>query len=421
MKKYIVSALLVSCMLMMYGCGEKASDVSSGQVSVTENDESSTDTEETSEAKNNYVHGEEGYYNIADELPEFQMRSQEGGTCWLYSGVAGMETAYAKKNGKYLSIEPLELLELVYGDENEEGFVVKDGADKKELGGWQWMITERLASGFDGLAIDSSVVIDQEDRDAIKENIRRRGGISVGTLDRDHKKGWNGGYYTMNDTHSDDFDHDICIIGWDDHFPKEYFNEPASEDGAWITYNSSFGSVGFYYVSYCTALQYAVSQSVTDKYSEVLSYDAGNEQGVYIETGESTTTANVFHKSGTLAAIGTYNDFDRQDIKIEVYDPAFTELLYSQEAVLDYKGYHTIELDTPLEVSDYAVSVTYSKGAPVEGEDIDYGSSVYKTVSEKGKSFVRLESWKDLTDDDIKTSLDIDFEPNNCCIKALYA
>ena len=29
--------------------------------------------------------------------------------------------------------------------------------------------------------------------------------------------------------------------------------------------------------------------------------------------------------------------------------------------------------------------------------------------------------WKDLTDADIKKSLDIDFEPGNCCIKALFA
>ena len=30
-----------------------------------------------------YIHGEEGYYNIADELPDFKMRSQDAGDCWI--------------------------------------------------------------------------------------------------------------------------------------------------------------------------------------------------------------------------------------------------------------------------------------------------------------------------------------------------
>ena len=34
----------------------------------------------------------------------------------------------------------------------------------------------------------------------------------------------------------------------------------------------------------------------------------------YLNTGESTTTANIFDEPGTLAAIGTYNDFEEQDI-----------------------------------------------------------------------------------------------------------
>ena len=76
--------------------------------------------------------------------------------------------------------------------------------------------------------------------------------------------------------------------------------------------------------------------------------------------------------------------------------------------------------------------ISYTKGAPVEGESIDFGKLdqkiasligelEYKTVSEKGQSFVYIDnSWKDMTDSDIKGVLKIDFEPNNCCIKATY-
>ena len=112
--------------------------------------------------------------------------------------------------------------------------------------------------------------------------------------------------------------------------------------------------------------------------------------------------------------------FDEQSITIEVYDSSFTNLLYSQEAVLDYLGYHTVVLDTPVEVSDCAVAITYSKAAPVEGENKNYGQLDYITSAKSGVSFVKFDNWRDLTDDGIADELGIDFAPGNCCIKALY-
>jgi hypothetical protein len=311
------------------------------------------------------------------------------------------------------------------------------------------MVTETLSNGFGDLTLDSSVILDTDDREAIKEILHTHGSVSIGVNDTDEDyKGWRGGYYTFNYSEKN-FDHAITIVGYDDHFPKEYFNIPAAEDGAWITYNSQYTS-GYQYLSYCAPIDYAIAHSVTDEYSEVIGYDAGNEDDRFIRTGDPTTTANVFHKAGKLAAVGTYNDFDEQDIKIEIYDSSFTDLLYSQDAVLGYHGYHTVVLDTPVDVTDFAVAITYSKGAPVEGETIETFIGSYRTSIEKGQSFVLVDGkWKDMTDSDIKTVLetdigqpiqlsengelkdyltdseikamsDPDFEPGNCCIKALY-
>ena len=419
-------------MVSIYSCSDKTEESSGAEAATaasTEASEASTEAETTESTEattvdpgpESYTHGVDGYYNIADEISGFEMKTQEGGTCWLYAGVAGMGTAYAKKYGSYPSIEPLELLDINNVKESKEGFFPKEGFDPKDIGGWQWVLTETLTNGFGDYVIDSSVIVDATDREAIKRNLHERGGVAVAVNDTSTRyKGWHGGYYTLNYTR-EEFDHDVAIIGYDDHFPKQYFNIPASEDGAWICYNSSFGSAGFFYVSYCAPLEDAVSHTVTDKYSEVLAYDAGNEQDRYLKTGTATSTANVFHKAGTLAAVGTYNDFDEQDITIEIYDADFNDLLYSQDAVLDYHGYHTVVLDTPVDVTDYAVSITYSKGAPVEGENIDYGQSDYITVSESGQSFVKIDSvWKNMTDSDIMSVTGVDFKPNNCCIKALY-
>ncbi|WP_019680475.1 lectin like domain-containing protein [Ruminococcus flavefaciens] len=420
MKKLLILSLLIAGMLSEFSCSDNNTSIEELPAPA----EVTTTAETTAKEKKvyDYVHGQDGYYNIADEMTEFEMKSQKYGTCWLYAAAASMETAYFKENGSYISIDPLLLLDITYLDEKDEGFFVKEGIDGKELGGSQPIVTFSLSDGFDDLVLDSSVILDADDREAIKENIRKRGAVAIGILDSDNsKKGWFGTYRTINYTKKDNFDHDVTIIGYDDHFPKEYFKETASEDGAWITYNSSLGSVCYYYISYSAPLEYAISHSVTDKYGEVLSYDAGTEQDRYVRTGDITKTANVFHKEGKLAAVGTYNDFDEQDIKIEIYDAGIQNLLYSQDAKLDYHGYHTIELDTALDVTDYAIVINYTKGAPVEGEDVDYGELEYKTVSEKGQSFVYAGNvWNDVVNSDIKAVLKIDFEPNNCCIKAIY-
>ena len=418
MKKRMIALILTAGMLSMYGCSDNNTSFEAPDVEVT------TAAETTTKEKKvyDYVHSNDGYYNIADEISGFEMKTQEGGTCWLYAGVAGMGTAYAKKYGSYPSIEPLDLIDINYINEKKEGFFLKEGSDPKETGGWQWILTETMSNGFGDYVIDSSVIIDVTDREAIKEAVKNRGGVAVAVNDTDTKyKGWYGKYYTLNYSR-EEFDHDVTIIGYDDHFPREYFKEPASKDGAWITYNSSLGSAGFFYVSYCAPLQDGISHSVTDKYGEVLSYDAGNEEDKYIKTGDSTKVANVFHKAGKLTAVGTYNDFDKQKITIQIYSADLKDILYTQDTVLDYHGYHTIDLDTPQDVTDFAVAISYEKGAPVEGEDIDYGPADYKTVSESGQSFVYIDNnWKDMTDSDIKKALDIDFEPNSCCIKALFA
>ena len=49
----------------------------------------------------------------------------------------------------------------------------------------------------------------------------------------------------------------------------------------------------------------------------------------FVTTGYSTKVANVFHKKGKLAAVGTYNISDKQDIKIEIMSADFKNVLYN--------------------------------------------------------------------------------------------
>ena len=183
MKKLLIFSVLLTGMLSAFSC----SDNNTSYEALPAPTEATTTAEAATKEKKvyDYVHGTDGYYNIADEMTEFEMKSQQYGTCWLHAAAASMETAYFKKNGSYISIDPLKLLDSTYLDEKDEGFFVKDGIDAKGFGGSQPIVTFRLSVGFGDLVLDSSVILDKNDREAIKENIRKRGGVAIGILDND--------------------------------------------------------------------------------------------------------------------------------------------------------------------------------------------------------------------------------------------
>ena len=452
----ILSALFM--VLTMTACAGSSSQTDSSSVSSSQAEsssaaDSSTSADSSSQAapKYDYVHGTDGYYNLTDELKNFKRPVQQTGTCWLYAARASMQTSCEKATGKELKMEIYDMLEDIYGEGKQEGFFVNSAINKSDLGGYQQFVTDRLSRECkDGITLDSSMIIDPTDREAIKNAVRTRGGVTVGIDSQNCEVGMFGTYPTLIYKQAKIYDHAVTVIGWDDHFPREYFKTPAEQDGAWIVYNSNLGEM-CQYISYCAPLEYAISHTVSDKYSQVQSYDAGNVMSGYIKTGDSTKAANIFHKKGKLAAVGTFNNFDKQDIKIEIMSADFKNTLYTQDASLGYQGYQTVELTKPVDVENYAVVITYSKGAPVEGETIGFAVASYKTSIEKGQSFVFADGkWKDMTDSDINkviktdkvrsfidgdsgawkkflTSSDIeaiknpDFAPGNACIKALYA
>lgn len=427
MKKISLIPVLLASMISATSCSysaEKPEIPENHSVSPTEIASEATEAPTEKNTLAPYTHGEDGYFNLIDEGIEFDMETQSGGTCWLYAAAASMESAYSKKYEQPIDIVPLEMLDIIYSDDKTEGFFVKDGIDKLELGGWTWIITETLSNGFNGCYIDEALIAADNTQESIKAHIRSYGAVCVGVPDTmDSKKRTIQNYRTLNHVtdKDEDYDHQVTVIGWDDNFPKEFFNDEASQNGAWIAYNSLLGGTGYYYISYDTTLRDPIVLSVSDKYSDIASYDYGNEGDAAIKTGVETVTANKFSKSGKLAAVGTYSVVENQNITIEIYDSSLNQVLCSQDAVLGSKGYHTVELETPLDVSDFAIAIHYSEAAPVEGETWENDCMTYKMTSESEQSFILIDNkWCDLADNSTISALNLDFTPNNCCIKALY-
>ena len=215
--------------------------------------------------------------------------------------------------------------------------------------------------------------------------------------------------------------HVVSIVGWDDNYPAENFNEghrPA-ENGAWIVKNS-WGNYedksdegweankdklpvdreGYFYLSYydqsvCDFTSYQVD---TDK-DGLFAYD-NNYQYDYLglkspdsrkpsEAGCSGMTANVFTAASDelLQAVSVMSAEPDCTAGIKIYkvaagttDPTSGVLVAEQESVsVPYAGYHTIALEEPVSLKageSFAVVETIKNSAGNGYAPIERGSGI---------------------------------------------
>lgn len=371
--------------------------------------------------KNNetYVHGEEGYYLLAENggKTEFKVEHKEhGGTYWACAAATSMESNALVKNNKKITVEPSDIVKAVY-DENKSEGICPEKINIWDYGGKGWSVAETLSNGFGRYYLKSVIDCKGLPRDTVKELIKKYGAMTMG-INSIHNGRWlYDGYLTQYDSDNED-DHMVAVVGWDDHFPKEYFKETPSGDGAWITQDSSLDG-DYVYISYDTRIDNAYIFELADDHADILTYEGGCRGS--ISAGEEVTLANVFHKKGTLKAVGTYICDGCHDINISVYDEESGELLLTQKASFDQSGYYTVELNEKRAVDAFRISVSYFGAAPVEGEEWFDGHLRYKASSEKNRSFVMIsDKWYDLSAPETKKRLGLDFTPNNACIKAVF-
>ena len=369
-----------------------------------------------------YVHGEDGYFLLADNGAPSELKMQKGArTGWVYAASTSLETSSLLNDGKEIKVDPFDILNRILGEEKEEGFFA-EANNNLVVSGHGRYIAAILSDGFDGRVLTAAYNCKDLDIETIKEAIKKHGAMTMGIKETHNGRGFNDGYFTQYDKNNIG-DHIVAIVGWDDHFPKEifaktHFVETPSQDGGWIVQDSLIGS-DYVYISYDTELVDNYIFESSDEYGEVLSYDAGNEKT--IKTGKTTTLANVFHKKGTLKAVGTFLNKDSESVTIRIKDEKTGDILHEQTASFDIKGYYAIPLDKEIEVEDYRVEVTYDGEAPVEGDKWSDGYVKYRPKSKRGQSYVLIrEKWYDLAEKSTQKMLYIDCKPNNACIKALY-
>ncbi|QOS67051.1 hypothetical protein GS424_010895 [Eggerthella guodeyinii] len=205
--------------------------------------------------------------------------------------------------------------------------------------------------------------------------------------------------------------HVITVVGWDDSYSKSNFAEghqPAG-DGAWIVKNSwgtgSWGipdgngkGTGYFHLSYYdeSAGEFMSFQGdgAADGFDYETSYqhDFLGMSAMLVEeehTRAGRSTANVFvaQEEGEVGAVSSVAMRPGMSVSAQVYllgedasDPADGELVASAFETFAFSGYHTMELDVPVEVS---VGQRFSVVETITSLAED-GSMLYQSYFENG-------------------------------------
>lgn len=220
---------------------------------------------------------------------------------------------------------------------------------------------------------------DREAEQNIKRTIMEHGAVTLSYYaDQSKPSGSKDGTY-FNYTNNCQFvdvlnvstmpNHEVCIVGWDDSYPKTNFNPSTQPEGngAWIVKNSWGPDAydnGYFYLSY-------YDRTIRDMGSlrgeTEFSYDH-NYQYDYLQLGSCQTASagarlgvsNVFTAKGQeeLRAVSVVTDMADSAVTLEVYrlkegaeGPYDGTLAAAQRETIPYGGYHTLPLEAPVSLS----------------------------------------------------------------------
>lgn len=349
------------------------------------------------------------------------------GTCWAFASLGALESSLMPKEKVMLSPDHMSLN--------------KDFALEGDMGGeytmaiaylasWKGPVLEEDDPYGDGVTndeadvvyhLEEAMVLQSKDYNAIKRAVLKYGGVQTSIFTY-LTSSYSSSYYYNADKAAYYFDgegksnHDVVIVGWDDNFPKGYFNTEPPGDGAFICKNSwgeNFGEDGYFYVSYYDSnigIYNVVYSRVADvdNYDNIYQSDLLGWNGQLGYESESAYFANVYETKGkeALKAVSFYATGKNTEYKVYlVKDYKNKEDLNRRELVktgfLEEAGYYTIDFDTAYELeadSKFAVVVYVSTEDAKLPIAIEYQASNRRGnfILEDGEGYISMhgKEWK---------------------------
>ena len=365
-----------------------------------------------------------------DELPaHFDLREKgwvsevknQGfmGACWAFGNLAALESAFMKyANVTYsFSVNNMQNSMLQY---SKYGRITAVEGGRPFSGiayliDWLGIYPDEY-DGYDELGKISSLYLTPDDihiqnvvviparkttgdNDLIKMALMKYGAVATSHhADFDKSKYFNGvaQYYTGDKP----ADHTVCIVGWDDNYPKDNFKTHAPGDGAWIVKNSwgtDWGDGGFFYVSYYDT-SFAADDNIAfiltnDTYNRIYQNDVGG-LGEWSDDAKYYANAFTAEADELIAAVGTF--FEKEGQKYEFTISVNDVDVYSQKGVSEFGGYATIKLNKFIQIKEgETFKVTFKNKM--------YYARLLRIHVQKNHSFASTDgkNWKDLASESI--------------------
>lgn len=237
--------------------------------------------------------------------------------------------------------------------------------------------------------------------------------------------------YTYDDMKAD---HTVCIVGWDDNYPKENFNAGPQppEDGAWIVKNSwgsetdwydngtgatinkndwgvkddSGENTGYFYLSYYDkSIVCAETMTFDNSFASgngtyyVWAYDympakLSHNGATRVTNNNVMKTANVFRNDGdeplALSAVSTKTSHANASVEYSIYrvdenTTNFEEgtLLGKESATYEYEGFHRKNLDKRIKINPGETFVIVAEETIEEEGNKIYEININVSISKK--------------------------------------
>lgn len=386
------------------------------------------------------------------------------GTCWAHAAMASAEADLWKKGlaDSTIDLSEWQLAYFFYhtvedplgGTAGDSVTVVTDSSaeDYLDRGGNQQLATYRLATwqgvtqeadapystvyndrtktlddalayGKDAYHLENAYWVSMKDRDIVKQLIMEYGACAASYY---HDSAYFNSSSQWNRSEplaeykptGSSTNHAITIVGWDDNYSKDNFGTyKPSSNGAWLCKNSwgsNWSKDGLFYISYedspnLNGNAYFYDYGTGDNYDYNYQYDGG----VGLSTYSVANAANVYtaNSAETLKAVGFYTEDVQYTCTIKIYknctgNPVSGTLVSTQTATEPYAGFHTVVLDTPVDLNagdTYSVVVyqTTSSGTPKVPIDVSFSWNWLTGVSsaKTGQSFISSSGsyWQDVS------------------------
>lgn len=315
------------------------------------------------------------------------------GTCWAFATLTALETSLMPEQKFDFSEDNMIYNNALSDDIQDGGEYIRAMA---YLMSWKGPVLEKDDPYGDGKTnknlksvkhVQEAEIVPYKDYEQIKEMVFKYGGVEssmyMSMSDADgssmyYNKKYNAYCYKGDNKPN----HDVVIVGWDDDFSKDYFNDKTIKgNGAFICVNSwgeSFGDKGIFYISYyddrigSNNVCYTKVED-TNNYDNIYQSDlCGFTGSMGFEGSSSVYFANVYQGKNNekLDAVGFYAT--STDLEYEVF---ICENFESQESLnnrnhmaasgtIKNQGYYTINLDKEYNISKekkFAVIVKVSK------------------------------------------------------------